>query len=97
MSLLDAETLSLLFGAKKLDLHGLTKEEAKFELLRCFQFVDFGTKAILVVHGYHNGTVLKNLVRKEFKHELINNKIAVDASQTLFILNFENKNNKNLK
>ena len=84
----DTDTLSLIFGAKKLDLHGLTKEEARFELYRFMQFVDTTTRAVLIVHGYHNGTVLKTLVRKEFEHPLISKKIAVDSSQTLFVLKF---------
>jgi len=91
----DAETLSLIFNAKKVDLHGLTKDEARFELLRSLQFVDVSTKSLLIVHGYHNGTVLKNLVRKEFAHELVCKKIPVDSSQTLFVLDFKKIMKKN--
>lgn len=91
---LDFDVISLLASSIKLDLHGLTYDEANFELLRCLQLVDTHIRAVEVVHGYHNGTVLKNLVRKEFKHKLVSKKIPIDASRTLFVLDFK-QNNKN--
>ena len=93
MNNLDLDIISLLSASIKLDLHGLTYEEANFELLRCLQLVDTHVRAIEIVHGYHNGTVLKKLVRNEFKHNLIAKKIPIDASRTLYVLDF-NKNNK---
>ena len=63
----------------KLDLHGMILEEAKAELFNALFHIDIGYKGILVIHGYHKGTVLKNYIRKEF----------VDASQTILLLNME--------
>lgn len=72
-----------------LDIHGLTKEEAKIEILHTLGTIDNFYKAILVTHGYHHGVVLKNFVRKELVHKNIQKKINVDASRTLLLLNLE--------
>ena len=47
---------------------------------------DFDKKCLVVIHGYHGGTVIKNLVRKEFKHDLIAEKVDLDAGRTIFML-----------
>ena len=85
---MDFELLSMVAGSVKLDLHGLSRDEAEFELVRCLNLVDANVKAIEVVHGYHKGTVLKKLVRESFKHPLIEKKVPIDASRTLFVLDF---------
>lgn len=69
-----------------LDLHSMTKEEAKSELIHKLLQVDFDTKCLVVVHGYHGGTIIKNLVRKEFKSDIIQEKINLDAGRTIFLL-----------
>ena len=48
--------------------------------------VDFDIKCLVVVHGYHGGTVIKNLVRKEFVSPLVKEKVNLDAGRTIFIL-----------
>ena len=83
------DVVSLLVASVKLDLHGLTKGEAEFELERALNLVDVNVRAIEVVHGYHGGNTLKNLVRKEFVHPLIQEKINLDASRTLYVLDFK--------
>lgn len=74
---------------KKLDLHGLTKEEAHYDLLATLNTVDVDIKAIEIIHGFHSGKSLKNLVLNEFKHPMILEKKKIDASRTLFILNWK--------
>ena len=84
--------LELKFGKiKTLDIHGLTKEEAKAEIIYAIESSDLFIKAILVTHGYHSGVVLKNFLRKEFEHKNVDGKINVDASRTLLILDFDKK------
>lgn len=70
----------------KIDLHGLSLEQAKAEIIYQINNVDIDVKNILLVHGYHSGTVLKNFIRKEFKHSGVIRKVNIDASATLFIL-----------
>jgi DNA-nicking Smr family endonuclease len=71
---------------KEVDLHNLTKEAAKAELIYAIRNVDFDIKCLVVIHGYHGGTVIKNLVRKEFKSEFVAEKINLDAGRTIFLL-----------
>lgn len=72
-----------------LDLHGQVLEEAKANLIHTLNTIDVFYKGVLVVHGYHQGTVLKNFVRKEFEHKNIYKKINVDASKTILLINLE--------
>ena len=81
------EFLEFYYGKYKVvDLHRLTKEEAKIELINAMNTTDVDVKCLLVVHGYHGGTVIKNLVRKEFQSEYISEKINHDAGRTIYIL-----------
>ena len=69
----------------KVDLHNMTKEEARAEI--CYQILMADrVDSIVFVHGYHGGRVLKDLVRKEFSHERILKVIPLDASTTAYKL-----------
>jgi DNA-nicking Smr family endonuclease len=70
----------------ELDLHHMTKEDAKAELVYALGRVDADIKCLVVVHGYHGGTIIKNLVRKEFSHPMIKEKVNLDAARTIYIL-----------
>lgn len=72
-----------------LDLHGFTLEEAKAELIHKLVTMDAFYKGVVVIHGYHKGTVLKNYIRKEFLHKNVTKKINIDASKTLLLVNLE--------
>lgn len=75
-----------LYGnCKKVDLHGLTKEEARAEILYQLESVD-NIDGIIFVHGYHGGRVLKELVRNEIEHYRIAEKVFINASATAFRL-----------
>ena len=56
----------------KVDLHAMDKNTAERYLENVVKLAPKGTKEIIVIHGYHNGTVLMNMVRKEFH----SNKVA---------------------
>lgn len=71
---------------KVVDLHRLTKEDARIELLNTINSADFDIKCLVIIHGYHGGTVIKNLVRKEFKSDLVLEKINLDAARTIYRL-----------
>ena len=70
---------------KKVDLHNLTREEARAEIIYQIQMAD-RVDSIVFVHGYHGGRVLKDLVRKEFSHSRIEKIINLDASTTAYRL-----------
>ncbi len=71
---------------KTIDLHGLTKEDAKATLIYELGLVDANIDCVVIIHGFHGGNVLKNLVRKEFKHSLVKDKVVLDAARTIFLL-----------
>ena len=64
----------------------LTKEEAKIELINAINSTDINIKCLVVIHGYHGGTVIKNLVRKEFQSDFVEEKINLDAGRTIYKL-----------
>lgn len=79
--------IELYYGkSKTIDLHNLTKEDAKAKLIYEMGLVDADVKCLIIVHGYHGGTVIKNLVKKEFSHPDIQEKIVLDAGRTIFLL-----------
>ena len=81
--------LELKYGKiNELDIHGLTKEEARSEIIYNIEKCDICTKGLLVTHGYHKGVVLKNFLRKEFVHKNVYKVVNVDASRTLLLLSF---------
>lgn len=56
-----------------LDLHGLTELEAKKVIERFIASQPNDVKEIRVIHGYHSGDSLKNLVRD--RHKIRSNRI----------------------
>lgn len=81
------EFLEFYYGKYKVvDLHTLTKEDAKIELLNAINTTDTDIKCLVIVHGYHGGTVIRNLVRKEFQSDFIDEKINLDAGRTIYKL-----------
>ena len=73
----------LQFGVtKKVDLHGLSKEEARAVLCHEIFVLDTEYSGLMVVHGYHSGKILKDFVRKEFEHKQIQEKVFVNAAVT---------------
>jgi hypothetical protein len=45
-----------------IDIHGFTVEEAKREIERTIAKAPKGTTEIIVIHGYHSGSKLKDLL-----------------------------------
>ena len=70
----------------ELDVHGLTLEEAKAELLHTLNTIDVFIKAVLITHGYHKGTILRDFIRNSLEHKSIKRKVVVDASRTLLLI-----------
>lgn len=45
------------------DIHGMTEQEAIREIERYIASLPDTVKTFKIVHGYHNGDILKNMVR----------------------------------
>ena len=52
-------------GILRLDVHGMTKYQAKILIESRLRRAGGGVYRIRVIHGYHGGTQLRDLVRKE--------------------------------
>lgn len=53
-------------GILKLDLHGKNTYQAKVALEAALRRAGAGTYRIRIIHGYHGGTVLRDMVRREY-------------------------------
>lgn len=57
------------------DLHDMQELEARFYLEKAIDTAEEKIKEIVVIHGYRQGQVILNMVRKEFTHKRIEKKI----------------------
>ena len=51
----------------ELDLHGMTKEEARYAIEQFLKTLDSGTYQVRLIHGYSRGTELKNMILSEYR------------------------------
>lgn len=70
----------------EIDVHGKTLEEARAEILFYLNRIDSDINGLLIVHGYHKGTVIKNYVRHKFSDPRIIKTLHIDAGSTLLVL-----------
>lgn len=54
-------------GILELDIHGMTKYQAKISIDSMLKKADRSIYRIRVIHGYHNGTELKDMVQKHYR------------------------------
>ena len=54
-------------GVIELDIHGMTKYQAKMSIDSLLKKSKANIYRIIVVHGYHSGTELMNMVRKDYR------------------------------
>lgn len=53
-------------GILELDLHGKNTYQAKVALEAALRRAGAGTYRIRIIHGYHGGTVLRDMVHREY-------------------------------
>ena len=53
-------------GITEIDIHGMNKYQAKILLESRIKSAPKSTYRLRIIHGYHGGTELQNMVRKEF-------------------------------
>ncbi len=72
----------------EVDLHGMTKEQAKVCLEAKLRAAPRSVYRIRVIHGYHGGTELRDLVRKTFaKHpKVLRVEIGMNQGETELVL-----------
>ena len=70
-----------------IDLHDMELLEARYHLDKLFETLPDDILEIVVIHGYRKGQVLLNMVRKDFKHPKIKQKIIpFNKGITLFLV-----------
>lgn len=71
----------------EINLHNMQVLEAEYYLEKFISTLPDNIKEITVVHGYKKGQAILNMVRKEFKHKRIKNKvIPYNRGVTIFYL-----------
>ena len=70
------------------DLHGMTKDEARNKLTLTIRNAPKGSVELCVTHGCNNGNVLQQMVRKEFRSPRIDyiQPVLSNDGQTLVFL-----------
>lgn len=70
------------------DIHGMRAAEAKKQLELLLSRADKNIREIVVIHGYHGGQVLQDMVRVQLKHPRIKQKqLSLNSGQTILLLN----------
>ena len=53
----------------RIDLHGMTQEEAMRVIDRALREADAGTYQLRLIHGYHRGTNLRAMIQSWYRWE----------------------------
>ncbi len=71
----------------EVDIHGMRAAEAKKQLELLLNRTDGTIHEIVVIHGFHGGKVLQDMVRTQLKHARIKQKIlSMNGGQTTLLL-----------
>ncbi len=54
-------------GIIEIDVHGMTQAQARTRIDATLRRADSSVYVIRIIHGYHNGTALRNMVRKQYR------------------------------
>lgn len=72
--------------AAQIDLHGLTCAEAKRKLERAIMSLPPGTPELLVIHGYHGGSNLADMVRRLRCRRVQRKLLTANPGETVYLL-----------
>ena len=71
----------------ELDFHNMLVKDAQRELTSYLSHAPDSVREVRVVHGYHGGTALRDMIRYHFHHPRIKTKmIALNPGETRLIL-----------
>ena len=72
-------------GIVEIDLHGKNSYQAKVAIDAALRRARGGTYRLRIVHGYHGGTALRDLVRQEYAGQVLR-VIPLDQGRTDLVL-----------
>lgn len=71
----------------EINLHGLNVAEAKLRLERLLVNLPPNVTELIVIHGYHGGNALQNMVRTQLKSNRIRQRmVSLNPGETILIL-----------
>lgn len=77
------------------DLHEMTVLEAEYILEKELDTLPYNIKIVEVIHGFHKGQALQDMVRKKFKHPRIKRKyLTLNKGITRFEIANEDEQKK---
>lgn len=75
-------------GFLELDIHGMNRYQAKTCIDNQLRKAAPSVYRIRVIHGYHGGTELRDMIQKEYKHhpKVLRMQMGNNPGETLLIL-----------
>ena len=73
-------------GIVELDIHGMTVYQARIAVDAALRRAGVGTYRIRVIHGYHGGTALRDLVRREYAGRVLRVELGLNPGVTDLVL-----------
>ena len=72
-------------GIVEIDLHGRNVYQAKVTIDAALRRAKSGTSRLRIVHGYNSGTVLRDMVRRDYAGQVLR-VVALDQGRTDLVL-----------
>lgn len=72
-------------GIVEIDLHGKNEYQARVTIDAALRRARAGTYRLRIIHGYHNGTALRDMVRKEYPGRVLR-VVPLDQGRTDLVL-----------
>ena len=75
-------------GVITVDLHGKNEYQARVALDAQLRRAKAGTYRLRVIHGYHSGTALREMVRRDYKDRVLGIKVIDEGTTDLILREF---------
>ena len=75
-------------GIVTIDLHGKNTYQAKVTIDAALRRARAGTYRLRIIHGYHGGTALRDLVRKNYGDQVLRLQIINEGTTDLILREF---------
>lgn len=69
----------------EIDLHGKNEYQARVTIDAALRRARAGTYRLRIIHGYHNGTALRDMVRREYTGRVLR-VVPLDQGRTDLVL-----------
>lgn len=75
-------------GIIEIDVHGMNQFQAKTTINAALKKANKGTYMIRIIHGYHNGTALRDMIRREYRShpKIMRVELSMNPGMTELIL-----------